>query len=117
MGMTHEKMQFAFSMAKHTHATMWDIERLLRYGATHGRICTDECNGPDYSWCRTDAQRDAASKNWQAYLDTLPAKKEKIRAKMRELGLAIKFQSDPRGHTVRVIPTDTRVSEIPVPTS
>ena len=117
MGMTQAKMQFAFSMAKHTQATMWDVTRLLRYGAAYGRICVDECNGPDYDRCRTDAQRDEAARRWDEYLATLPAKKARIRKKMLELGVALRFQNDPRGHTVRVVPADSRVSEIPVPTS
>ena len=113
MGMTQDKMQFAAALGQAMPgASAYHVasvaQKLCRYGATLSRIACDMCNGPDYDWCRTDADRDIASRRWQEYLDTLPAKQERIQAKMIDLcseiqGASAVFQNDPRGHTARLV--------------
>lgn len=110
MGMTKDKMEFAYLMAKHSTATLRDIEALLRYGATYNRIATDMLNGPDYSKCRNDAERNHVSKVWQEYQDTLPVKQSRIKMKIHKIlgtfNASARFQNDARGCTVKIAVPD-----------
>lgn len=115
-----EKMEFAFQIARHTSATMSDVQRLLRYGATLGRIAEDQCNGyskpiytsakPAYEWDAEAAERDEAK---SARI------KDKVFSVCHSFNCRAYFQGDPRGLTLRVkfqfAKDDWR--EIGVPTS
>lgn len=123
---TKDKIDFAHAMGKHSKATARDLQRLMRYGATHARIATDQCNGPDYDRCRNDAERLRVSQRWQEYQDKLPAKLEHIRAAIRKIcqsfGADVVFQGDPRGCTVKIVVPDGYTNDfgregICVPTS
>ena len=107
MGMTRDKVEFAFLMARHVPlASFGDVERLLRYGATLKGIAEQRCNGPDYKYCTSERERNELTKRWQAYQDSLPTKQEKIESCVRMLCLDMDckaiFQGDPRGATVKI---------------
>lgn len=88
-------------------------QRLMRYGATLGRIAEMDCNSPDYpsyAWKLPEPERIATFKRidqrWQESLDRNQLKEERIRAKVTELcaRFACKpvFQGDPRGNTLKI---------------
>ncbi len=91
-------------------------QRLLRYGATLGRIAENQCNGYqtyDYKWDEKAAKRDEA-------------KEERITAKVVKLcesiGCKAVFQGDPRGNTLKIAVPDGYTNDwgregIGVPTS
>lgn len=83
-------------------------QRLMRYGATYGRLAEDACNGPDYSRV---LQRDPVldrliTTGWQERQDAIPAKQEKIEKAVSELCKAFDcraiFSGDPRGNTLKI---------------
>jgi hypothetical protein len=79
-------------------------QRLMRYGATYGRLQEDQCNGPEYTGKpELDAQR---QRMWQTYQDAIPAKEEKIvkavSALCTEYGCKPVFSGDPRGNTLKI---------------
>jgi hypothetical protein len=83
---TREKLEFVWLMSKHSKATLADCQRLMRFAATHQRICTDECN-------REITQREHA---------------KKIRVQRKIVALCAPcevkpiFSGDPRGCTVKL---------------
>jgi hypothetical protein len=91
-------------------------QRLMRYGATLGRIAENQCNGYqtwDYKWDEKAAKRDEA-------------KEERITAKVVKLcesiGCKAVFQGDPRGNTLKIAVPDGYTNDwgregIGVPTS
>ena len=81
-----EKMEFVFIMAKHSEATLHDLQRLLRFAATHQRICTDECN-------RELSEREQAKKI---------RVQRKILALCTSAKVEARFSGDPRGCTVKL---------------
>lgn len=87
-GMTAAKMEFAYLMAKHSNATMYDLQRLLRYGATHNRLMVEVCNVGDMNEERV----------W------------KVQARIREIvkgfGASVSLGGDPRGCTVKIVVPD-----------
>ena len=90
-----EKMEFAYLMAKHSNATLSQIERLLRYGRTLGNLAEAHCNGDcpynphDYDGTGNDCP-----------------KQIRIRTKVfelcKEIGVKAYYQSDPRGATLKI---------------
>ena len=71
-------------------------QKLMRYGATLGRIAENQCNGYqtfDYKWDEKAAKRDEA-------------KEERIQKHVAELcaafGCKPVFQGDPRGNTLKI---------------
>lgn len=70
--------------------------KLLRYGATLGRLAEEQCNGYQTWDRREDAKRARASE----------LKEERIRAKVEELcgqfGCKAVFQGDPRGNVLKI---------------
>ena len=79
---------------------LWFAERLMRYGATLGRIAENQCNGYrtwDHKWDEEAAKRDAR-------------KEQRIQVKVGFLcdafGCKPVFQGDPRGATVRIVVPD-----------
>lgn len=88
-------------------------KKLMRYGATLGRIAEMECNSPDYpayAWRLPEAERIAEFKRiderYQRELDRLAKKEERIREKVTELCAQFQctpvFQGDPRGNTLKI---------------
>ena len=113
MGLTQDKMEFAAALGQamqgvSAYHVASVAQKLCRYGATLRRIAEDMCNGPNYDYCRTDADRSRASSLWQEFQDTLPVKQERIQAKVIDLcaeiqGASAVFQNDPRGLTARLV--------------
>jgi hypothetical protein len=91
-------------------------EKLMRYGATLGRIAENQCNGYqtyDFQWNERAEARDAV-------------KEKRIQKKVTELcalfGCVPIFQGDPRGHTLKIACRDGFTNDwgkegISVPTS
>lgn len=102
-----EKMEFAFLMAQHARGiTIGDVQRLLRYGATLGRIAENQCNGYHSvlagvpgagQWDSAAAERDEH-------------RQERIRWKVGEIceriGAQAVFQGDPRGNVLKIAVSD-----------
>jgi hypothetical protein len=90
-----DKMEFAFAMARHSAATLNQVQRLLRFGATHGRLAETECNRQ-----LTDAeirkQENIQMENIQMDIIAICA----------ELEIEAKFSGDPRGNTVKIAVAD-----------
>jgi len=91
-------------------------EKLLRYGATLGRLAEEQCNGyQDYQG------------NWDEAASNRSDRKEiRIRTKVHELckefGCVAVFQGDPRGNVLKILPPDGYTNDwgrqgIGVPTS
>ena len=90
--------------------------KLMRYGATLGRIAENQCNGYqtwDYKWDEKAATRDEK-------------KEERIQRKVTELcamfGCKPVFGGDPRGNTLKIVAPDGYTNDwgregICVPTS
>src|SRR5215469_3057592 len=110
----HLFMKHAGLMAGHTEGDLQRAAtRLLRYGATLGRIAEMDCNSPDYPsfmWKLPEAERLAAFKRvdqrWQKELDRNEAKEARIREKVTILCERFNckpvFQGDPRGNTLKI---------------
>jgi hypothetical protein len=101
-----DKMEFAFAMARHSTATLNQIQRLLRFGATHGRLAETECNRQ-----LTDAE---IRKQENIQMDII--------AICAELEIEARFSGDPRGNTVKIAVADGYTNDwgregICVPTS
>ena len=76
---------------------LWFAEKMLRYGATLGRIAENQCNGYqtyDYKWDEKAAKRDEAKEA------RIVAKVEKLCA---AFGCKPVFQGDPRGNTLKIM--------------
>lgn len=123
---TKDKLEFAIALARHSSATLRDIQALMRYGSGHSRLEVDRCNGPDYDRCRNDADRKHVADAWQEYQDTLPEKIGRYRAAIAKIcatfGAKVIFQGDPRGCTVKIVVPDGYTNDwgkegICVPTS
>jgi hypothetical protein len=92
---TKDKLEFVFAMGRHSAATIHDIQRLMRYGATLGNIAEAHCNGDcpynphDYDGTGRDCP-----------------KQERIEKKVIELceifGAKPVFQQDPRGCVLKI---------------
>ena len=79
-------------------------QRLMRYGATYGRLAEDGCNGPDYG--PNEARSREIQRAWQQRQDMIPAKQEKIEQAVEKLCAEFDckaiFSGDPRGNTLKV---------------
>lgn len=80
-------------------------QRLMRYGATYGRLVEDACNGPEYRM-PGEAYAKAVQAAWQERQDAIPAKQDKIEAAVSELCAIFEckaiFSGDPRGNTLKI---------------
>jgi len=103
---TKDKLEFAFAMARHSTASLPQIQRLMRYAATYGRLQEQDCNVG-----LTEAER---------------AKEQRIECQIqllcREFKAIPKFSGDPRGNTVKICVPDGYTNDwgsvgICVPTS
>ena len=83
---TDLKMEFTFTLAKHSDATYSQIKRLLRYGSTHGSLQERDCN-----YGLSDVER---------------GKRDRIQRKIellcKEFDASPVFSGDPRGNTVKI---------------
>ncbi len=88
-------------------------QRLMRYGATYGRLAEDACNGPEFNLPNTSytaANREAIAREiqaqWRRQQDAIPAKQEKIEAAVEKLCSEFDckaiFSGDPRGNTLKI---------------
>jgi hypothetical protein len=103
---TKDKLEFVFAMAKHSHATMWDLQRLMRYGSTHHRLMEEYCN---------DGQSPLRERK-------LIRTEKAIQKIVDSFGASVKLSGDPRGATVKIIVPDGYTNDwgkegICVPTS
>lgn len=95
---TKEKMKFAYAMAKHSNATLHDLQRILRYGATYHGIQERECNGyANTDWGRAQEARDK---------DKARRMEAKLRSETKSFGADVTFGGDPRGCTVKIVVPD-----------
>lgn len=104
-----EKVPLAkFSMTREMFA-----KKLMRYGATLGRIAETQCNSPEYpayAWKYPEADRIALfnkiDQRYQRYLNRLEQKEQRIQARVEDLcnrfGCRPVFQGDPRGNTLKI---------------
>lgn len=87
MGMTHNKMEFAFDLARHSNAAgMGDVNRLLRLGATCKRFAEAACN------------RELSSSEQERWMRI----RKQIQDRCKSFGAVAIFQNDPRGATVKI---------------
>jgi hypothetical protein len=79
-------------------------QRLMRYGATYGRLQEALCNGPHYVGLADHNKRIQAE--WQRRQDAIPTKEAKIEAAVSELCKTFEcspiFSGDPRGNTLKI---------------
>lgn len=54
MASTKDKMEFAFHMGRHSTANSYQIQRLMRFGATLNRLAVKQCNEP---WTDADQRK------------------------------------------------------------
>jgi hypothetical protein len=108
-----DRYEFVHLFMKHANLngnTEYDLQqaaqRLLRYGATLGRIAVDDCNGPGYPNGLTPEQYNRIDARWEAYMDKQHAKEERINVKVTELcakfGCKPVFSGDPRGCVLKI---------------
>jgi hypothetical protein len=83
---TKEKIEFAFLMARHSSATIHDLQRIMRYGSSIGRIAEDQCN------------RGLTPEEELKLLRLL----KKVSTICKSFGAVAVFQNDPRGCTVKI---------------
>lgn len=103
---TKDKLEFTYAMAKHSAATLGDIQRLMRYGASIKAFAEIACN------------RELTHKEI--------LREENLFAKVIQILAPIdcepKFSGDPRGATVKIVVPDGYTNDwgkegICVPTS
>jgi hypothetical protein len=112
---TKEKLEFVYAMAKHSDASIHDLQRLMRLGATNGAIAEAHCNGDcpynqhDYDGTGRDCPKQERIQ-------------KKIEALCKSIQCGVVFQGDPRGCTVKLVTRDGYTNDwgregICVPTS
>jgi len=88
--MNKERLEFGLAMGRHSTATLHDLTRLLRYGATYHRLQETACER-----MLTDKERKQEVRTEEAI--------EKLCA---SFGASVEFQGDPRGCTVKIQVSD-----------
>ena len=83
---TKEKLEFTYAMGKHSAATLWDCQRIMRYGATYKRLATDMCNR---EWLPSDEDKKIRTRKAM----------DKI---VKSFGGKLVCAFDPRGCTVKI---------------
>ena len=108
-----ERWEFIHLIMKHAKLlngqTEGDLERaaqkLLRYGATYGRIQEFDCGSPDARYGQ-DEYNKRMQERWEREQERLHQKEERITQKIKELchsiGCGVVFSGDPRGSTIKV---------------
>lgn len=81
-----DKMEFVYAMAKHSGATMQDLQRLLRWSATYQRLAETACN------------RELTPKEKERWRRVASA----IAERLSHFSCKVKFQGDPRGLCVKI---------------
>jgi hypothetical protein len=85
-------------------------QRLLRYGATLGRIAEQDCNGPNPPNGLSAEQYNRIQERWEKFMDGEHAKEERIESKVREIctrfGCKPVFSGDPRGCVLKIAMPD-----------
>lgn len=99
---TRDKLEFVYAMAKHSDASIGDLQRLMRYASTHNRIATHHCNG-DCPYKHSSELAGRETDDWckkQATVETA------ITKLVHSFGALVHFGGDPRGCTVKVVVPD-----------
>jgi hypothetical protein len=109
--------------------TEGDVQRaalkLLRYGATLGRIAEFECNAPDARYGQ-DEYNARMQRLWEREQERLERKEARIVARVHavcaSIGCKAILQGDPRGNTLKIVVPDGYTNDwgregIGVPTS
>ena len=123
------RWEFIHLIMKHTTVPEGEAQRaalrLLRYGATYGRIAEFECSAPDARY-----GQDEYNKRMQERYEREQARLEKKETRITELvnelckaiGCKAVFSGDPRGNTIKIAVPDGYTNDwgkegICVPTS
>ena len=82
-------------------------QRLMRYGATYGRLQEEQCNGPEINVpFPTEDLYKRIQTEWQKRQDAIPTKESKIEAAVSDLCSKFDcraiFSGDPRGNTIKI---------------
>jgi len=83
---TKDKLEFVYAMAKHSGATMADLQRLLRWAGTYQRLCETACNRELTAREETRKVRARAA----------------ITERLRHFSCKATFSGDPRGCCVKI---------------
>ena len=84
--MTKDKVEFAWAMGRHSTATLWHIQRLMRTAATLQRLAIEHCNR-ELSELEQMKQSRAT---------------KRIHALCAEIGVKATTYGDPRGCVVKI---------------
>ncbi len=104
-----ERSEFIHLLMKHTTAPEGEVQRaatrLLRYGATYGRIQEFDCGAPDARYGQDEYNR-RMQELWEQEQERLHRKEERITGKIETLCASIGckplFSGDPRGNTIKI---------------
>ncbi len=108
-----QRWEFIHLMMKHAAVTDGITEgkiqraavKLLRYGATYGRIQEFDCNSPDARYGQ-DEYNKRMQEQWERERERLHRKETRIVRRVEELcasiGCQAIFSGDPRGNTIKI---------------
>lgn len=117
----NEREQFIQAVCHHSPAIQSDepdrlntfddghplAKKLMRYGATYGRIQEHGCSSPDYTANMLPHMVKAIESNWDRLTERYEAKEKRIESQVKEicdrLKVGVRFQGDPRGHTIKLV--------------
>lgn len=83
---TKDKLEFAYLMAKHSDATLHQLQRIMRYGASYKRWSEEACN------------RELTPQEEKRWINIA----NRILALCSEFNAQAKLQNDPRGATIKI---------------
>ena len=83
---TKDKLEFVYAMAKHSGATLADMQRLLRWAATYQRLAETACNR------ELEPKEEKRKEN----------ARKAISERLRHFSCKATFQGDPRGCCVKI---------------
>ena|SRR5215469_6686462 len=98
MGLSRDKQEFCYLMAKHSDATFADCLRLMRLAGTHHRIAEHHCNGD----CPYTHDPDAAGRETEDLCRKQQRIETDISMIVHAIGALVHFSGDPRGATVKL---------------
>lgn len=90
-----QREQFIVDLTKHApKAQQWHAERIMRYGATYGRMQEDWCN------------REMSDKETERVERREKRIEEKVTKILGEIDCKPVFGGDPRGNTIKIVLPD-----------
>src|SRR5215469_9231446 len=98
MGLSRDKQEFCYLMAKHSGATFADCLRLMRLAGTHHKLAELHCND-------TCSYTHLPSPN-EGTCSKVMATEFKITEIVLDFDAKVIFSGDPRGATVKVVVPD-----------